>query len=771
MKRRRKNQTKSKIFASYVVIPVLILTVISCLFSSGYFRMSQKRILAFEDGISENVNEQLKGVMDNLLKSAAQYSMTPWVRRLKYMQKTPDMLQKSITASNISDYASTVSLAEINENLVESIYIYYSLGGFGISSSGRVTWKEYTDIYGIDCEEEGLQSGKVLSENNQHAIYHHVSMTKNGKRTDGFFLIQTIPMENTYNGEVNILFYVSYEGLCSYIRQFADDGTEQFYLTDGQQVLCGLVSTESGLEQVGKDRGASGYGKAQLSPGDSIEELKSEERGFLYRKALGKYVSEYTKVGMDIGVLQVLDQNFLHRDFFSFLKWIGAGYLLLFGLIVIVSSRLTKRSYQPLEQIMNLIDEKDGENFDEYQLIENALREFHSQKERLDLSVYEQNPLVEQYILHGLLNQGRLRPEEAKYVNTMRQYVRFRCLVLKESLEARQYIGEIDACLAVYPQVHAAFLKEEGCYIWVLSYGEESLVEEIADTLEQTFTELNYREAVLAMSGRYEDIRRMPESFREAVCALGYHYFYPEKKLLLYDGDLIGEREKSQAAFEGKPGSREAFREAVEAMEPGRVTELYRQNAWYNFRDRMVSRENWFAGIHEWNEYLAELFQSCGRGDSLEAMELLEPENFGNLDSYLQTFGIKTDNLMKRCTSRENPMYTVRNEMIRQYVEEHLTDANLSLNETARVMHYTSTYFGKYFKEQFGCAFQQYVAVRRIECAKKYLLEDMERRRMSIQEIALACGFTNDVTFRRTFKRYTGVTPSQFGKENTEVSP
>lgn len=104
--------------------------------------------------------------------------------------------------------------------------------------------------------------------------------------------------------------------------------------------------------------------------------------------------------------------------------------------------------------------------------------------------------------------------------------------------------------------------------------------------------------------------------------------------------------------------------------------------------------------------------------------------------------------------------------MIRQYVEEHLADANLSLSETARVTRYTSTYFGKYFKEQFGCAFQQYVAVRRIECAKKYLLEDPERRNMSIQEIALACGFTNDVTFRRTFKRYTGVTPSQFEKEN-----
>lgn len=36
---------------------------------------------------------------------------------------------------------------------------------------------------------------------------------------------------------------------------------------------------------------------------------------------------------------------------------------------------------------------------------------------------------------------------------------------------------------------------------------------------------------------------------------------------------------------------------------------------------------------------------------------------------------------------------------------------------------------------------------------------------MNVQEIALKCGFTNDVTFRRTFKMYVGVTPSQFEKE------
>ena len=61
---------------------------------------------------------------------------------------------------------------------------------------------------------------------------------------------------------------------------------------------------------------------------------------------------------------------------------------------------------------------------------------------------------------------------------------------------------------------------------------------------------------------------------------------------------------------------------------------------------------------------------------------------------------------------------------------------------------------------QFGCTFQKYVASRRIECA----ISLMEKKNMNVQEIALKCGFTNDVTFRRTFKMYAGVTPSQYEK-------
>ena len=686
MRKGKKYQTKHKMFVSYVCIPVVILTVISCLFSFLYYHMTRERVLNFENSITENVDSELKNLMDNLIKSSAQYSMTPWVTRLKYMQRIPELMARNITASDISDYASTLSLTEINDSMVESIYIYYSLGGFGISSIGKVNWKEYVSIYQVQCGDTAFFSGAMLDQNNQKTICHNASLMKNGKRVSGFFMLQTIPLQNSYSGEVNILFFVPYDKICAYIENFMDDGTSCFYLTDGQKVIYSW----------GKDNGP-------LLPGDSVEILKAADKEYRYSEELGVYLSQYTKAGMDIGIIQILDNNFLYRDFTVFTEWLVMGYLVLLALIVVVASRMAKYSYQPLEHIMNMLVEEDPEgSVNEYQIIEKALEELDSQKKRLEVTVFEQNPLIEQYILHTLLCSNKPQANEVKYVNTMRQYSLYRCLALKHSPESGQYMSKV-----------------------------------------------------------HEDILHILSAYNQAVRALEYHFFYPEKKVIRLEEDRIEERDLNCSSFEIPEDKRKSMERAVEELNAETLFEAYQSILLYNFNTRFLHKEAYFAGIHKLNAMLLELFGEKSQGKLTPQIELLEPESFAGLDSYLQTFRLKTVRLMEQCVAKENPVYYARNQMIRQYVEDHLTDANLSLNETARVMHYTATYFGKYFKEQFGCTFQKYVASRRIECA----ISLMEKKNMNVQEIALKCGFTNDVTFRRTFKMYVGVTPSQYEKE------
>lgn len=743
----RKHQTKWKMFASYITIPIILLSVISGLFSILYFRTSRDSMIEFENTIARNVDGELKKVMDNLITSAAQYSMSPWVKRLKYMQKSPELMKKNISASDISDYASTISLSEINDSLVESIFIYYGLGKFGISSQGRVSWEGYVNLYQIECTDKTFLSGSILDQNNQKTIIHNVSFLKNGRKTEGFFLIQTIPLENYYSGEANILFFVPYEELYGYISNFLDEGTGELYLTDGEKIIY----TQKKDGQI-------------LEPGESIEVYKKGSR-FTYNREKGIWTSQYTKQGMPIGVLQILDRDVMYRDFRIFSEWLIMGYVLLLCLIFLVAYRLAAYSYQPLQHIMDMLDGNAGEEGNEYQVIEKALEELDSQKQKLEVTVFEQNPLIEQYILHALLNSNKAQANEVKYINIMRKYSLYRCLVLKGGAQAASYIREIDSCLAVYPQLHAAFVEEDGFFIWVISYEKESNLEEFTAFLVQAFSDSGYEETGIGLSLEQNNILHLLVAYNQAVRALEYHFFFPQKKIMRLDEDNLEERDISGEAFEIREEDRKQIEEAIEKENAEALFEHYKKILEYNFGHRMIHKEAYLSGIHKLNRMILKIFSEKKKGCMFDQTELLEPEHFLSMNGYQQALWEKIKAFMEQCRMKDSPVYFTRNQIIKKYVEAHLTDPELSLNETARMMHYTPAYFGKYFKEQFGCNFQKYVASRRIENAREYL--ERENGRLSVQEIALRCGFTNDVTFRRTFKMYVGITPSQYEKEHT----
>lgn len=63
------------------------------------------------------------------------------------------------------------------------------------------------------------------------------------------------------------------------------------------------------------------------------------------------------------------------------------------------------------------------------------------------------------------------------------------------------------------------------------------------------------------------------------------------------------------------------------------------------------------------------------------------------------------------------------------------------------------------FKEQFGVNFVDYLAQIRINKAKEYLSTTK-----TIGEIFTLTGFNNRNTFLRTFKKITGLSPSEYKK-------
>lgn len=64
----------------------------------------------------------------------------------------------------------------------------------------------------------------------------------------------------------------------------------------------------------------------------------------------------------------------------------------------------------------------------------------------------------------------------------------------------------------------------------------------------------------------------------------------------------------------------------------------------------------------------------------------------------------------------------------------------------------------RFIKKKTGVGYLDIINRRRIELAKEYLRQDT----LSIRQLAASVGFDSDVTLRRLFKKYEGITPTQY---------
>jgi AraC-like DNA-binding protein len=132
--------------------------------------------------------------------------------------------------------------------------------------------------------------------------------------------------------------------------------------------------------------------------------------------------------------------------------------------------------------------------------------------------------------------------------------------------------------------------------------------------------------------------------------------------------------------------------------------------------------------------------------------------------------------LLRHISSFQAPARSARNELPRaklravlEYVEEHL-DASPTLEQLAAVARLSPTYFASQFKRTTGLPPYRYIVGRRIARARQVL---QSCRDLSLAQVALQAGFSDQSQFSRHFKRFIGVTPGEFRRRSVEqqISP
>lgn len=105
-------------------------------------------------------------------------------------------------------------------------------------------------------------------------------------------------------------------------------------------------------------------------------------------------------------------------------------------------------------------------------------------------------------------------------------------------------------------------------------------------------------------------------------------------------------------------------------------------------------------------------------------------------------------------------MRNERMEKVIAYLNKHYTES-VSLDEVASYTAMNPSAFCRYFKENTGKTFKEYVLEMRIGYACKLLSGTM----MNISQVGATCGFESPVHFNRTFKKVTGMTPTAYREQ------
>ncbi|MEQ9300961.1 MAG: helix-turn-helix domain-containing protein [Cyclobacteriaceae bacterium] len=93
-------------------------------------------------------------------------------------------------------------------------------------------------------------------------------------------------------------------------------------------------------------------------------------------------------------------------------------------------------------------------------------------------------------------------------------------------------------------------------------------------------------------------------------------------------------------------------------------------------------------------------------------------------------------------------------------------NSDLRLNELAEALQISSHDLSQALNKYEGKSFTDFVNEFRVESAKKELRLSNDKK---IIHVAYDCGFNNKVSFNNAFKKFTGVAPSQFRLQHSEL--
>ena len=258
----------------------------------------------------------------------------------------------------------------------------------------------------------------------------------------------------------------------------------------------------------------------------------------------------------------------------------------------------------------------------------------------------------------------------------------------------------------------------------------------------------------IGVSETFHSPEKLAEALNQATEALSSAVFQGKGRNLYYEAaGVSGSRAQIRVLDEGVTRVREALKNGDEALVLSEVKRLYQRDL------QGVMQLNYLGHVNAL--LMGILTQTCLAGDipfraifdrdtvSLDALDQMD-----SIDEICRWFLDRFSALSRTVRAAYSP----RLSHIIRYIDQHYCE-EVTLESLAATFLIHKVYLAKVFKQETGLSVGEYIRNKRMERAQALL---SSREDVRIGEVVDQLGFHNAQTFYNLFKRYAGMSPSEY---------
>lgn len=719
-------------FTYFFIIFFLSLYSPIVLFGTAYYNKLEKQIdqevTQYHSEILENIGSDIDMRIDDLNTLAVKLTNSSWIRELTYMQNNK-IDTKRVSVAEITSYVEELRTYEVLNPFVISLSILFLDKNYVISShgvsSGNIFYNEL-----LECQDFNYQDIISIAQNiyeNETYFTENLSINtlrRNGPKM-GEAIIYISPLNYNKFNKTMMIAYIPISSIEKVIRGRLESSP------------CCSVALHD------KDEKELIHIASQDELWWKANELTyiSPINGWKYKMNIPISTYNHAKLNIRIGVAIIS--------------------LLALIIIALIAYHLSSHQVAPLKEMFRSLGHYSNDWINKQEIDYYQLKSLISNTVANEELLKQQNETLRHSIRNGILLKilyGISVDKEMQMVvigeNSLFYYNLYTlCLLVSEkSVDLDELKKDIDKsrqrvisyCLNVEDMITAI----------ILNHDDDIDIDEWLEEIEQIVNEnhINYY-GTLFVGNTCNSIDKIHKSYRVARRLIDYRIEnYERNSTICYCNELIDMSNIIYYPIHIEIRLINLLKESNIKTIVKVINDIVDQN-----RERMglslgnarflaynliITAARAIESINQ--EY--DCFAAFLRIETLEEVEAI-------LD-YVKDIYI---DIIQIFDDHKNESDNELMKKIEQFMDQNYCMDNISLSMLAMHVGKPEYYVSRFIKKNFGENFLEYLHRMRMNKAKGLLDSGLK-----VHEVAKMTGYSNDITFRRTFKKYEGITPSEY---------